>query len=517
MGSASKMTMATTTQIVILQGILGCLGGGQALDRGQYGRHQDYHIEDDGQESYNLKRQDSYKDLYKDTIQGRRQDPYNFKTQGPFQNRARETHENRRQDNYQYRGQETFQEKTQNNYKNRGQDRYKDVRQDRQVDSIEIIAGDYDGYDYDLEYSQANNGAQQATNTHGNKVGDDKRFGFGVGVSQFGQNVVSGSANTQKDHENKFGFGVGISQFLQNVVPKGSNDPQNDKRIGSHFGQNVVPGITNNGDAVQDALNTLGFGSGGANILSVTNTDDADVNSTDKRFNAGVSAFNQNLVPQGTPDKDAEEDDSHLTPWEKLQKKRIEEVVKKVNATFEPVKHYFNFTYLTGHEDGDETYHVGTLGKQFGEFILNLPDLLPKDRLSGIWKFLFDNEEQILQTKLKTNIANGETLYTNKNRDGGFVFELIESNEWWHETMTFCTKAKTERFSPKSLACSLIIDFGLTILIELLFFKDLVICSGLMYLTGDTTLCLALYVSKLAYPDWYSQNTPWMANNVHLG
>ena len=127
-----------------------------------------------------------------------------------------------------------------------------------------------------------------------------------------------------------------------------------------------------------------------------------------------------------------------------------------------------------------------------------------------------DNEENKLQDKLRSRIASGEALYTNKKRAGGFMFDLIESNPWWHETMTFCTQAKTEKFSPKSLACSLIIDFGLTILIELLFFKDLLICAGLMFVTGDTNLCLALYVSKLAFPEWYSQDTPWLASNVHL-
>ena len=93
---------------------------------------------------------------------------------------------------------------------------------------------------------------------------------------------------------------------------------------------------------------------------------------------------------------------------------------------------------------------------------------------------------------------------------------MIESSPWWHETMTFCTKSKTERYSPKSLACSLIIDFGLTILIELIFFKDLLLCAGTVYLTGDSNLCLALYVSKLAFPSWFSADTPWLADNVHL-
>ena len=296
---------------------------------------------------------------------------------------------------------------------------------------------------------------------------DDKRFGFGVGISQFGQNVIPERNNKDNlDNDKRIAFGTGVSQFGQNVISSG---------------------------------NLLGLND---------NTTNKNGNDDEKKI-AAVSSVNS----QETLDGD---DEDNLSPWQKLQKSRIKKTVEKVNATFLPVQQYFNYSYLTGHNSEEEVYHVGTIGKYFGQFILNLPDLLPKSRSSEFWKYLVETEENNLQKKLKSRIDAGEPLYTNRNREGGFVYEFIEKNPWWHEQIAFCTQSATERFSPKSLACSLIIDFGLTILIELIFMKDLVICTGLMYLTGDTSLCLALYVSKLVYPNWYSQDTPWMANNVHL-
>merc|ERR1712130_562871 len=329
---------------------------------------------------------------------------------------------------------------------------------------------------------------------------NDKRFGFGVGVSNFGQNVVPAGNNQKKiDDDKRFGFGVGVSPFVKNIIPGSKTELNNDKRFefGADVSQFVQNALTNDDAVVLD---------------SDESKNDRDGNN-EKRFSAGVSSF----IPNPTQGASNEGGEENLTPWQKAQKRRIQEAVKKVNATFIPVQQYFNYSYLTGHDPEDEVYHVGSIGKFFGERILSLPDLLSKDRpFTEFWKYLVDTEENNLQNKIQSRIAAGEPLYTNRNREGGFVYEFIEKNPWWHENLAFCTQSQTERFSPKSLACSLLIDFGLTILIELIFMKDLVICTGLLYLTGDTSLCLALYVSKLAFPTWYSQNTPWMANNVHL-
>ena len=125
-------------------------------------------------------------------------------------------------------------------------------------------------------------------------------------------------------------------------------------------------------------------------------------------------------------------------------------------------------------------------------------------------------EELELKARLEDKIGEGEVLYTNRKRDGGFLYQLVERSPWWHSLLTFCQTA-SQQFGPKSLACSIIADFGLTLLIKIVFLRDLVVCAGLTALTGDTNLCLALYISKLAFPGWLGDyDTPWIDHNVHL-
>ena len=110
----------------------------------------------------------------------------------------------------------------------------------------------------------------------------------------------------------------------------------------------------------------------------------------------------------------------------------------------------------------------------------------------------------------------------------------METSPWWHTQLAFCTKSPTEKYSPKSVFCDLVIDFGLSFLIQLvlvrvliaffsslLFFigqvRDLAICAGMTLLAGDSKVCLAYYVSQLAWPGWMGDfDMPWIAHNVHL-
>ena len=125
-------------------------------------------------------------------------------------------------------------------------------------------------------------------------------------------------------------------------------------------------------------------------------------------------------------------------------------------------------------------------------------------------------EELELKERIGDKIRAGEVIYTNRKRDGGFLYQLVERSPWWHRLLTFC-QTTTKQFDPQSLACSIVADFGLTLLIKLVFLRDLLVCAVLTALTGDTNICLAFYISKLAFPGWLGDyDTPWIAHNVHL-
>ena len=128
----------------------------------------------------------------------------------------------------------------------------------------------------------------------------------------------------------------------------------------------------------------------------------------------------------------------------------------------------------------------------------------------------FLGEELELKERIDNRIKDGEVIYTNRKRDGGYLYHFVEQNPWWHTLLAFC-QTSTEQFSPKSFACTIIADFGLTLLIKLVFLRDLMICAGMTLLTGDTNICLAFYISKLAFPGWLGDyDTPWIVHNVHL-
>ena len=216
-----------------------------------------------------------------------------------------------------------------------------------------------------------------------------------------------------------------------------------------------------------------------------------------------------------------ESEHSGPTYLEQFQKQSYEASAAAFNASFQQDREYFNLRYLTGIEGNSTPYQVGTFGTYFGETLKKLPGLSFTPRLTSFWNWMFGEDVKKLYSVLDEKIESGEVLYTNKKRDGGFLYRGIETNPWWHRAMAFCSFTEEEKeldgFGPKFFMCSLIMDFGLTILMKLVFLRDLTICGGITFLTGDTNLCLAYYISKLAFPGWTGdRETPFLAHNVHL-
>ena len=230
---------------------------------------------------------------------------------------------------------------------------------------------------------------------------------------------------------------------------------------------------------------------------------------------------------------EAGDDQDESSNWEYLQHERVEDVVDEVNSMFQPLQDYFNYKLLTGYHSGDDTYHVGSVAKHISKVLQTLPDITVLPRLTWLWRWILSGktergscakklfldllgEELELKKRIEDKIRNGEVLYTNRKRNGGFLYHSLETNPWWHKMLTFC-QTSADQFGPKSFACSFLADFGLTLLIKLVFLRDLLICGGLTVVTGDTNLCLAFYISKLAFPGWLGDyDTPWIVHNVHL-
>ena len=222
--------------------------------------------------------------------------------------------------------------------------------------------------------------------------------------------------------------------------------------------------------------------------------------------------------------KGRENSESELTNWENFQNQRYDESAAVFNASFQQNREYFNLKYLIGIEEGKSVpIKVGTISSYVDETLRNLPGI-GFTPFNAFWKWLFRDDVKKLYAVLRNKMKNGEVVYTNKNRDGGLLYTAIESNPWWHRAMAYCAYTEKEKIyggfgkGPKGFMCSVIFDMGLTILRKLVFFRDLTICAGLTFLTGDTNLCLALYIAKLVFPDWtgFSRETPYLAHNVNL-
>ena len=87
------------------------------------------------------------------------------------------------------------------------------------------------------------------------------------------------------------------------------------------------------------------------------------------------------------------ENGDNISNWERLQKKRKENVVKIVNSTFQPLQDYFNYERLTDYHAGDETYHVGSIARHLSQLVQTLPDIGIVPKLTWLWHFIIKGEQ----------------------------------------------------------------------------------------------------------------------------
>merc|ERR1719278_227448 len=99
------------------------------------------------------------------------------------------------------------------------------------------------------------------------------------------------------------------------------------------------------------------------------------------------------------------------------------------------------------------------------------------------------------------------------------ALEWFEESPWFHKVVSFCTREDTDKETHKSFACKLIFDFGFTLLIELVNLRDVFLCAMISSATGDPSVCLALTLTKIAFPQVLqsSEDSPYAGlGNVHL-
>ena len=248
---------------------------------------------------------------------------------------------------------------------------------------------------------------------------------------------------------------------------------------------------------------------------SVTNYNSENMNKIITEFHSFLHRKSNNQE-RGRQNIDIHENKTH---WEKIQEKRIHHTTHTFNSSVMPHKDHFSYHYWAGvqPDEIDHLYDVGSVSKYFGELLQSLPSFsLPK--LTNFWNFLLRDEEKNLYAKLHEEIQKGEPLYTNRPRKADFLYDAIESHPWWHGAVTFCTNHGKPEFDANYFVCNVVFDLGLTIFMKLVFLRDLVVCTILTAISGDLNICLAMYITKLAFPGLIDgdRETPWITNNVHL-
>ena len=200
---------------------------------------------------------------------------------------------------------------------------------------------------------------------------------------------------------------------------------------------------------------------------------------------------------------------------------KVKLVFESVNASFAPLAPFFSHLNLKERER--PAYRAGTLGSYVGAALSSLPALTPPASTlhTPLWSSLISQEEQLLGAKLARLQESGEPLYTSRRRQGGAGLAWLEQSPWLHKTLTFCTGGKPEdsQNKPKGLACSLIFDFGVDVLLMVVHLRDLVVCALVTSATGDPGVCLALLLTKLAFPGVLDNedSLPYVGlGNVHL-
>ena len=205
--------------------------------------------------------------------------------------------------------------------------------------------------------------------------------------------------------------------------------------------------------------------------------------------------------------------EKHTKEWGNIQQERLKTTATLFNASIVPHLDHFTYSRLTGLSHGERPYRVGTLGQYAAHLLTLLPGTNLAPRLTWLWKYLVDGEEKKLKARLAEKMRRGEAVFTNRRRSGG----LLETSPWWHRGLAWCSSHEVATYGAEDAACSLLLDLGLTLVSRLAALRALAVCAALTLATGDSGLCLALVISKLAFPGWAGDTeTSWLANNVHL-
>ena len=230
-----------------------------------------------------------------------------------------------------------------------------------------------------------------------------------------------------------------------------------------------------------------------------------------------VNDFYQFLSRRPNQKSRNEMEEKHTKEWGNIQQERLKTTATLFNASILPHLDHFTYSRLTGLSHGERPYRVGTLGQYAADLLTSLPGTNFVPRLTWLWKYLVDGEEKKLKGRLADKMRRGEAVFTNRRRSGGLLLRAVESSPWWHRGLAWCSSQEVATYGPEDAACSLLLDLGLTLVSRLAALRELMVCAALTLAAGDSGLCLALVISKLAFPGWAGDgDTPWLANNVHL-
>ena len=73
------------------------------------------------------------------------------------------------------------------------------------------------------------------------------------------------------------------------------------------------------------------------------------------------------------------------------------------------------------------------------------------------------------------------------------VLSSFETSQWYQKLASHCVDWEPDSYSWNGFLCSGVTDFGINLFIEVIAFKDLVLCALIGYTTGDSLFCLTLY------------------------